>query len=575
MTALFNLPKISIRLLPYILLGIGLVTLLSRLVFWEHTIYNSDEAYLTIYALKLSHFFELPWSEVPMGGIRTSFGFRNPPFLIYLFTPVFSISSDPRFAVFMVMLLGAAAVSIVCYAAYCMADHFFPSDDKDHVNPMAFSPLIVSAVLMIFSPNAVQHTRQLWGHDLIIFYSSVCVLGAVKSLIELRARWLIVSIAGVFMAQACHLSGVLLWTLPLFVFFKLPLLKSKIKAIAAFILVGLFIYGPWIINEAGWLQESNPEFVAFESFKVIGSIFSGSANTNPVETPVMPLFAWMGLFADSHRLDLLGEMYAEILYLNPIIGAVTILLHVFSAAFVLGAVIFAFRILFLKQNTDENEVKVSLLKQFGTILLITSLLPLLVFQLLPISSVPLYQLPAFVPLVLLVALAVLFIIRNFEKAKLLIQIVLFAFIFCAVFHSLVVYVRVSNATFETPVATTLQTKIRTIWLINEFAENGPNPENFTILQDGRAISAGVDVWVGSLYYAYTGSRKSPIVEGADQALVIVDNKTILREPLELYLEDKRFTPINTIRIYNFIGQRKDEWQALTVAYPSARPEDLE
>lgn len=572
MTALFNFPKISIRFLPYILLGLGLVTLLSRLVFWEHTIYNSDEAYLTIYALKLSHFFELPWSEVPMGGIRTSFGFRNPPFLIYLFTPVFSISSDPRFAIFMVMLFGAAAVSIVSYAAYFMTDHVFPSDDKGFVNSTAFSALIVAAVLMIFAPNAVQHTRQLWGHDLIIFFSSICVLGAVKSLIELRARWLFVSIAGVFMAQACHLSGVLLWSLPIFVFFKLPFLKSKLKSIAAFFVIGLFIYGPWIINEAGWLQESDPEFIPFESFKVIGSIITGSGNTSPVETPVMPMFAWMGLFADSHRLDLLGEMYAEILYLNPIIGAVTILLHVFSAALILGAVIFGFKCFFLKKKTEMENDGERLLKQFGIVLLITSLLPLLVFQLLPVSSVPLYQLPAFVPLVLLVVLAVLFVIQRFSKAKLVIQLVLFAFMFCAAFHSLIVYVRVSNATFETPVATTLQTKIRTIWLINEFAENGPNPENFTIMQDGRAISGGVDVWVGALNYAYTDSRKSPIVENADQALVIVDNKTILREPLELYLEDKRFTPIKTIRIYNFIGQRKDEWQTLTESFPSARPE---
>ncbi|MDX1972143.1 MAG: hypothetical protein SFY68_06380 [Candidatus Sumerlaeia bacterium] len=522
-----------------------------RILFWEQTIFNSDEAYLTIYASKAARFWELEsWRDFPLTGLRTSFGFRNPPLLIYLMAPCFALSSDPRFAMLFVILLGSAAVlfaGIATRMLYCPK-----------------SGLVV-ALLVALLPNAVQHSRQLWGHDLQIFCSALVFWGVALALREQRQRGLCVSFAAAISAMAFHLSGVFLLLLPLGTLLLLPKRKAW-KSLLFVIGILLFVYAPWLVDEAGWNRPGLPSEERFESLRIMSSILMGTGERTPVETPVLPSLGWFAVLVDGFRLDIVGTYYHDTFYQNPVllllIGGFQVLMGILMVS---GLVLMA-----LQRNNPMATVE--------RLLILQSLVPLLLFQFLPISSVPLYMLPAFLPGCIAVV-RMLGWCSEFHHSSLpesFGKMVAVGLLCCILFGSLIYAFRTHhvrrNADFTQSLPTVFESKFRAILLIQTVTEQVENlpPGSYTILQNGRTADAGVDVWIPALYSSITQSKTFPYHPEAPSAFLILDNETNLHPELEDILQRKDYTPLKTLRVYRFFPGELHRWKELTMQFPSSR-----
>ena len=152
------------------LVAIMLVALALRGSSLGVTPYNIDEAILSIYANQVAHFQAFHWV-----GVKTSFGFYNPPFYVYMMAPFFRVSEDPRFAMFGMAMLGTGVVGMAGLTARRLWGSW---------------AAIAVAVLLAFSPTAIDHSRRLWGHDTIPFFSALAIYCTVRSIQSHRRRWM-------------------------------------------------------------------------------------------------------------------------------------------------------------------------------------------------------------------------------------------------------------------------------------------------------------------------------------------------------------------------------------------------
>lgn len=554
----FNLFGNRLLTFPAVIWLLVVVGFLIRLHFLNETIYNSDEAYVTIFASKVARFWTLEsWHDFPLTGLKTSFGFRNPPLFIYLMAPFFAVTTDPRFAMIGLMIFGSLAIALVGFTV------------RNMISPKAG---ILVALMVAFLPNAVHHCRQLWGHDTQIFFTALCFFATERSLRDCRARWFVLAILSAAFAQACHLSGMFLWCLPTFAAFSFPR-KKFLRILAGEALIMIFIYLPWLIDETGWTQlEPRPEG-NFSNIKLMWSVITGTGNTAPVETPFPVFWGWFGVLTDSFRLDIIGYYYSATYYANPLL---TLLMFVFQYG--LGILmVWGFVVMALDAKKSQTPMLI-----WG--ILATALSPLLTFSLLPISSVPLYQLPAFIPAcfaIVYLAERLPDLLQSVTRELLPKQAVRRAFVAALLLlvvgggsiHAIRTSIVREKADFTQLLPSTFQSKFHAVLLcisVAETLEEIPRTD-YTIMQNGKQSDAGLDVWIAAIAFSITQERTIPYNPTANQAFLIVDNETHLREPLELYLKQLDFTPFKTIRVYRLFGQDLKNWKELTVRFSSKNP----
>src|SRR5690606_10343271 len=148
---LFNFESDEERRSAAIVAGIVVGAFLLRLAGLGAVQFGIDEGYASVFSTQIA------WGRgFPLRGIETSYGFHNPPLLFWLLTPWFFLSRDPLVAQGFIAALG----SFSCVFAW-------------RAGRLLNGPAcgLAAAVIVAICPNAVEHTRRLWGHDFIIFFS--------------------------------------------------------------------------------------------------------------------------------------------------------------------------------------------------------------------------------------------------------------------------------------------------------------------------------------------------------------------------------------------------------------------
>jgi hypothetical protein len=197
--------------------------------------YRLDEAITSAFASKIA-----TAREFPLVGLKTSFGFHNPPTIFYLAAPIFFLARDPVWFGILIALLGVVGVVAIGLATRGL-----------------FGPRAGLAAMLLAgcSANALEHSRRMWGHDFIIPASGLVFwcLFARGNTAPSRAR-LAAACAIAALAQSLHLSGILLWIPIAWVAIWhrtegtiRPTLIAGVAALA-------FVYMPWLVENAhaGW-----------------------------------------------------------------------------------------------------------------------------------------------------------------------------------------------------------------------------------------------------------------------------------------------------------------------------------
>lgn len=530
-----------------IILGVMVVGLLLRLSQLGLTVFNLDEAALAIFATQMGHF-----KAFPLVGIQTSLGFHNPPLFIHLMAPFFAFTADPRWAMAALALSGTAAIGLVALTA------------KRLWGPRA---AIAAAAIVAFSPNAVEHSRQLWGHDTMILWGALCCYATVRGIQDRRRKWLALGFCAAGAAQACHLSGVFLWLFPLnaLLIFKpwqggvaLPGFALACEAQAspstrgcdpaplqgagnsqpclawwttffAGLLFAILLYLPWLIHDAsnGW-----------EEAKLIASIISSNRGfTGPV-TPTPPALAVTLILSDGFHSDLLYRLYAYPalwgLLPNQLIMGLLLLWGFASVArhFI----------------TDV----------WCSICFVMLVAPALVYLLFGAEAVSPYFLPCFVPATLLVALAL-------RRAKRTLWIAVALIAATGLWNTLFVRYVVATATPEDGVSAVLRFKHDAVAHCLEQA----NGEPFTIMQDGRSPEAGGDLWLVYINHWVSGGQALARDPNVPLIFVIRDNETTMRPEVALWLDLRTPESFGNLRVHELRDADANRWRDLTRRFPSS------
>ncbi|MBX3727610.1 MAG: glycosyltransferase family 39 protein [Candidatus Sumerlaeia bacterium] len=512
--------------------------------------FNIDEAALSVFANTLAHLRGLP-----IVGVRTSFGFHNPPLFVYLMAPCFAFTQDPRFAVLALAMAGTLAIGLVGLTARRLWGGW---------------AAVVAAALVCFSPTAIDHSRRLWGHDTMIFWSALALYAAVRASQSSRRKFAWVGLGAAAAAQACHLSGVLLWIVPVgaLVLFR-PSHWRRSLAVGALVL-GV-IYAPWVFEEARAGESGR----RFEETRLIVGLMTGRAEVaRRAEGPAPPIESWALQLADAGHNDMLGLEYERFLAERPALRRTTR-----AAWWLLAGLQVAAMIALLATATRWRSMPVS--ARWAMLLAAGALAPMVLFTVLPVTAVPPYQLPALVPCALAVAwLATRWpeIVRGaswramrrrpLEARALAGALVLVLFV--AAFG--VSYTRAQRGFLRavTPAdrtTTALAHKIDAMALIvSSAAASGVRT---SISQDGRTARAGLDYWVVYLHYYVSGSETVPVDPLAEHQFVVRDSKTVLRPEVAAWLEQFDSTAIGNLTVTRLIGPEAAEWRRLTELFPSA------
>src|SRR5579859_1046294 len=115
---------------------------------WPGTVeFKRDEANLSALTLNMVH-----GQGIPLLGIDSSVGIRNPPISVYLMAPPYIVSSSPVLATLYVGLLNVIAVGLL----YALARRYY--------GPRA---AMITGLLYAVSPWAVVYSRKIWAQDLL------------------------------------------------------------------------------------------------------------------------------------------------------------------------------------------------------------------------------------------------------------------------------------------------------------------------------------------------------------------------------------------------------------------------
>jgi len=330
--------------------------------------FGIDEGKAAAVAMQIAH-----GVRFPLTGIETSFGFHNPPLFLYLIAPFFALSRNPVVALMAFHLAGSLAVLAAWRCGSILGER---------------RCAVAAAVIVAVCPNAVEHSRRLWGHDLIVPFSALCLWGALEAARRRDWRWLVVSFAGATAAQSVHLSGVALWVPALFAASRCCIPRAWIGIAIGFAILGLS-YLPWLVNEC---QSGFPDSA------IIGSLLSGSYRVPEIGHPVNPGAAWATVLSDFWSHDLAGSKRPWML--SPL-AAVASFFASACAMLLLGAgVFFSMRLAGKKDCVAGSGVSGA-----AVMLLLGIAVPLLMFAVVFRSSVPPYMLPALFPAALAAAWA--------------------------------------------------------------------------------------------------------------------------------------------------------------------------
>jgi hypothetical protein len=197
--------------------------------------FKFDEARLTTLALDLTR-----EGRLPLAGLPSSAGFDHSPVSVYLYAPVFLLTSSPLFATVYSGLLGVAAVGLAWWLARCWAGS----------GPWAHG---VAALLLAASPWLVVFNRKVWQIALVPALALVFIGLVVSSLVEGRRRHLAWAVVAYALLVQVHPSAVSL--APAFLLW-LVLFRRQVKA--AFLALGALLGGataiPYLIHQLreGW-----------------------------------------------------------------------------------------------------------------------------------------------------------------------------------------------------------------------------------------------------------------------------------------------------------------------------------
>ncbi|MCX8035501.1 MAG: glycosyltransferase family 39 protein [Candidatus Sumerlaeia bacterium] len=261
------------------LLGLAAALRLIRL---DLMAFEMDEGAACLFVVRFVH-AGLP----PLLGIKTSFQFYNSPLFLYVISPAFLVTSDPRFAAACFALLGTLAVYIV----YRTGVRFF-------------SPAVgwVAGTMMAVSPTAIEYSRRLWGHSLVQILCPVIFYLLLRWAIERKPKtlfWLALLIAA---AMQFHFSASLLWVqlLVAWALFRPPV---DWAALGCGLALGLLPYFPYALEQADR---------HFSDLQIITQlIFHGTGEYRPFG--FQPLVYWFFSVTDFAHCNFLQAKHGEFL----------------------------------------------------------------------------------------------------------------------------------------------------------------------------------------------------------------------------------------------------------------------
>ncbi len=345
-------------------LALWLVAIAIALVvrWWQPDIvpWRADEAKAASFALRVAQ-----GREFPLLGLRTSWGFHNPPTMFYMFAPVFMVARSPVLAS---MVVGLAGV-VGCVLAGLTARRLF-----------GVRAGVVVLMITGCCGNAIEHSRRLWGHDLII-PASALVLWLVLPGGDGRVgrRRLAAASLTAALAQSLHLSGALLW-LPIawVVAWQRDGAMARWASLCAVAALGA-VYAPWIVGNAG---------AQWEDMGLIrATIEHGRAAA--IGHPVSPAAAWAFQLGDGLNDDMLR--IARPWEVSSAGLASSLAANAGGVALLAGALGFGCTML-LRRDAAAGACGA---------LVVLALAPLVAFAALFRASVPPYMLPGLVPVALL------------------------------------------------------------------------------------------------------------------------------------------------------------------------------
>jgi hypothetical protein len=394
----------------------------------------------------------------PLAGIRTSFGFLNPPTYLYLLAPFFRLTSDPALVALFPMFLGSLAVVFAGLAGDRLGGR--------HV-------ALLAAAIVCLSPNAVEHSRRLWGHDLQVFLGAVACWGALQQ----TTRGLVISFASAAIAQTCHLTGILLWLPGLVIVGRN--LRERWPALAIGFAIGGFLYLPWLIHQLlnGW-----------PDLGIVWGALTTGGTTRDLGHAVTAGGAWVMLLADSWNHDLLGAPRPW--SITPITSAVLSVGALLLLAIGLSAAVTRM----LRHEVPER----------SDLLALT--LPVLaapvIFGVILQATVPPYQLPVLAPMALLAAYGCDRVIQTYRWLGIVTSIAVALWLNIALAHVLVVRHALAEGAGSSPTLAEQKTIVRTI-------RATIGNQRFRMAQDSRRPETGIDIaYIYLFHWAGIGDRFS-------------------------------------------------------------------
>lgn len=264
-------------------MALWLVALAIALVvrWWQPDIvpWRSDEAKAAAFAWRIAE-----GRDYPLLGLRTSWGFHNPPTMFYLFAPLFGVTRNPIFATMLVGLAGVGGAVLAGLTARRL-----------------FGARAGVVVLMIVGccGNAIEHSRRLWGHDLMVPASALVLWLLIGGAGERPGRGRIAAAClAAALAQSLHLSGALLW-LPIawVVAWHRDGVLARWASVCAVLSVGV-VYAPWLAGNAG------------SGWEDVGLLGATVAHGRAVALghPVSPAAAWAFQLGDGLNDDMLRTL---------------------------------------------------------------------------------------------------------------------------------------------------------------------------------------------------------------------------------------------------------------------------
>lgn len=486
------------------------------------THFNIDEATACLIANRIAHL-----NYFPLTGLRTSFGFHNPPLFFYVLAPFFAITRDPRLAMMAFAAAGAAVPWLLWRATRSAGG-----------TPVA---AITAAVIAAMAPNAVEHSRRLWGHDTIVFLGALSLCLAMEAYRRRSGRWLAGSFAAATAAQAMHLSGALLWLAPAVILFSLEK-KEKWIAAGGGALALAVVYTPWVANE----------FIeGFPGLAAIRGELAGGAAARDLGLAVTPAAAWVMVLGDFWNFDLLGHARPWEVSSRAAFGGILLSLS--------AGVLLAMGLVYTSLRLRAGEDRV-----LAAALLLSMLAPFVVFALLFRASVPPYFLPAFPAAAVGASLA----LGRIETPRLATVRTALLAVYTLSAVTMIAEVRAALARGEAS-RSPLREKMEIARTIRELAGEG----TLHVFQNTRSTSAGVDYAYVYLFYREDLSHRFPTdPRGAGSAFVLVEDHVFLRPEPAAFLRRRESIEFPNATLYLLRANDTSAWMALLEGKGALSPE---